>query len=291
MLVDMARSSEPTALVSGASGGLGKATALALARTGARVLVHARTEERAAAAARELDGVPVWGDLGSVAGARGLAEQVTAATECGLHVLVNNAGGASPRRNLSPEGVETTIAVHHVAPAALIALLLPVLRKGAVSSGRPSRVVNVSSTVERFGQRLTDWSYPGRFSQWQAYCDAKLLNLAFTYALGRRLNPREITVNAANPGNVATGFGRNGGLFRFLQGPARFLLSTPEHGARTAVRLASDPALDTATGGYYVKLRPALSSAASRDPAYGEQVLAMTVRLLASSGLGSDLFA
>jgi len=58
--------------------------------------------------------------------------------------------------------VETTIAVHHVAPAALIALLLPVLRKGAVSSGRPSRVVNVSSTVERFGQRLTDWSYPGR---------------------------------------------------------------------------------------------------------------------------------
>jgi len=243
------------------------------------------------AAAHELNGVPVWADLGSVAGVRALAEQVSAAAEGGLHVLVNNAGGASPRRDLSPEGVARTIAVHHVAPAALTALLFPVLRRGAIASARPSRVVNVSSTVERLGRRLTDWSYPRRFGQWQAYCDAKLLNLAFTYALARRLDRHEITVNAANPGNVATGFGRNGGVFRFFQGPARFLLSSPEQGARTAVRLASDPTLDTATGGYYTKGRLALSSATSRDPAYGEQVLAMTARLLARSGLGTNLFA
>src|SRR4051812_29551946 len=115
----MAPSAEPTALVSGASGGLGRATALALARTGVRVLVHARTRERAVAAAREVGGVPVWADLGSVAGVRGLAEQVTAAAEGGLHILVNNAGGASHQRDLSPEGVARTIAVHHVAPAAL----------------------------------------------------------------------------------------------------------------------------------------------------------------------------
>jgi NAD(P)-dependent dehydrogenase (short-subunit alcohol dehydrogenase family) len=287
----MATSSATTALVTGASGGLGKATAHALARTGARILVHARTEERAVAAASELHGVPVWADLGSVAGVRGLAEQVTAAAEGGLHVLVNNAGGASPRWDLSPEGVERTVAVHHVAPAALTALLFPVLRRGAIASARPSRVVNVSSTVERLGRRLTDWSYPQRFSQWQAYCDAKLLNLAFTYALAHRLDPLEITVNAANPGNVATGFGRNGGAFRFFQGPARFLLSTPDRGARTAVMLAGDPTLDTATGGYYTKGRPARSSATSRDPAYGEQVLAMTARLLARSGLGPDPFA
>ncbi|MEV6929775.1 SDR family NAD(P)-dependent oxidoreductase [Dactylosporangium sp. NPDC051485] len=287
----MATSSATTALVTGASGGLGKATVHALARAGVRVLVHARTEERAVAAARELHGVPVWADLGSVAGVRGLAEQVTAVAEGGLHVLVNNAGGAAARRDLSPEGVERTIAVHHVASAALTALLLPMLRRGAIASARPARVVNVSSTVERLGRRLTDWSYPERFSQWHAYCDAKLLNLAFTYALAHRLDHREITVNAANPGNVATGFGRNGGAFRFFQGSARFLLSSPERGASTAVRLASDPTLDTATGGYYTKGRPVLSSAASRDPAYGEQVLAMTARLLARSGVGPDPFA
>jgi NAD(P)-dependent dehydrogenase (short-subunit alcohol dehydrogenase family) len=287
----MSTSSATTALVSGASAGLGRATAAALARTGARVLVHARTEERAVAAARELHGVPVWADLSSVAGVRQLAQQVTAAAEDGLHVLVNNAGGASRRRDLSPEGVERTIAVHHIAPAALVTLLFPVLRRGAIVSARPSRVVNISSTVERFGRRLTDWSYPQRFSQWQAYCDAKLLNLAFTYALAQRLDQREITVNAANPGNVATGFGRNGGVFRFFQGPARFLLSTPEQGARTAVTLASDPTLDSATGGYYSKGRPARSSATSRDPAYGEQVLAMTTRLLAHAGLDPHPFA
>jgi NAD(P)-dependent dehydrogenase (short-subunit alcohol dehydrogenase family) len=290
-LVIVPTSSATTALVTGASAGLGKATAYALARAGARVLVHARTEERAVAAARELRGVPVWADLGSVAGVRHLAEQVTAAAEDGLHVLVNNAGGASRRRDLSPEGVERTIAVHHVAPAALIALLSPVMRRGAIASARPSRIVNVSSTVERLGRRLTDWSYPQRFSQWQAYCDAKLLNLAFTYTLAQRLHDREITVNAANPGNVATGFGRNGGAFRFFQGPARFLLSSPEQGARTAVKLASDPTLDTATGGYYTKGRPARSSATSRDPAYGEQVLAMTARLFAQSGLDPNPFA
>jgi NAD(P)-dependent dehydrogenase (short-subunit alcohol dehydrogenase family) len=286
----MSTSSEKTVLISGASAGLGRATAQALIQAGARVLVHVRTEARAVAAAHELGGVPVWGDLGTVSGVRGLAEQVVEATAGGLHVLVNNAGGASARRDLSPEGVERTIAVHHVASAALTAMLLPALRHGAVESGRSSRVVNVSSTVERFGRRLTDWSYHEQFSQLRAYCDAKLLNLAFTYALARHLDPHQVTVNAANPGNVATGFGRNGGVFRLFQGPGRFLLSSPEQGARTTVRLAGDPALDSATGGYYVKSRPAVSSAVSRDPAFGEQVMAKTVTLLERAGLGPDPF-
>ena len=277
-------------LISGASSGLGRAAAQALSRTGARVLVHARTEERAAVAAHELGGTAVWADLGSVDGVRGLADQVIAAAEDGLHVLINNAGGASPRRDLSPEGVERTIAVHHVASAALTAALLPALHRAAAASGRPSRVVNVTSTVERFGHRLDDWSYPERFSQWRAYCDAKLLNLAFTYALAGQLDPHGITVNAADPGNVATGFGRNGGVFRLFQGPARFLLSSPERGARTAVRLAGDPGLDSVTGRYFAKRRPAVSSPTSRDPAYGQHVLAKTVRLLEGAGIGPDPF-
>jgi len=164
------------------------------------------------------------------------------------------------------------------------------LRRGAAASARPSRVVNVSSTVERFGRQLDDWSYQQRFNQWRAYCDAKLLNLAFSYALARQFDQREITVNAADPGNVATGFGRNGGVFRLFQGPARFLLASAEQGARTAVTLASDPALDGATGGYVAKGKPAVSSAASRDPVYCEQVVAKTIRLLERAGLGSDPF-
>jgi len=214
----MPTSSGRTMLVTGSSSGLGRATAHALGQLGARVLVHARTEARAMVAAHELAGVPVWADLGSVEGVRSLAEQVIAATGGELQVLVNNAGGASAQRDLSPEGVERTIAVHHVAPAALTAMLLPALRRGAAASARPSRVVNVSSTVERFGRQLDDWSYQQRFNQWRAYCDAKLLNLALSYALARQFDQREITVNAADPGNVATGFGRNGGVFRLFQG-------------------------------------------------------------------------
>jgi NAD(P)-dependent dehydrogenase (short-subunit alcohol dehydrogenase family) len=268
-----------TVLVTGASGGLGRATARALRQRGTRVLVHARSPERARAVAADLDGVPVWADLGSIAGARQLAEQVQAATPDGLHAVVNNAGGAFTRYALSPDGVERTIAVHHVAPAAIIALLLPSLRRAA-APGRPSRIVAVSSAVERWGRHRTDWSYPDGYSQWRAYCDAKLLNLAFTYALATRLDPREVTVNAADPGNVATGFGRNGGVFRLFQGPARVLLASPERGAVTAVRLAADPALDGATGGFYRRARLARSSAVSRDPAFGEDVFAATIRLL-----------
>jgi hypothetical protein len=97
-------------------------------------------------------------------------------------------------------------------------------------------------------------------------------------------------VNAADPGNVATGFGRNGGVFRILQGTGRLLLSTPERGAGTAIRLATDPALDAETGGYYKRSRPAVSSATSRDPAYGESVLTQTIRLLQRVGVGPDPF-
>jgi NAD(P)-dependent dehydrogenase (short-subunit alcohol dehydrogenase family) len=282
----MTTSPARTVLITGASSGLGRATAQALGRTGARVLVHARTEQRAIAAAEDLGGVPVWADLGSVKGVRILADQVAAVAGSGLHALVNNAGGAAAHRELSPDGVERTIAVHHVASAALTATLLPLLRKSAAASGRPSRVITISSTVERFGRRLTDWSYQGRYSQWRAYCDAKLLNLAFTYALAGRIDPHEVTVNAANPGNVATGFGRNGGVFRIFQGPGRFLLSSPERAARTAVRLATEPALDGVTGGYFAKGRAAVSSATSRDPAYGESVFRETVRFLERAGAG-----
>lgn len=272
-----------TVLVTGATSGIGRATAAALAQRGATVLIHGRSAQSATATVGELEAgagrlVPVHGDLGSLAGVRELAGQVTDE----LHVLVNNAGAAFAQRNLSPEGLERTIAVNHLASAALTVALLGPLRAGAEAAGRPSRVVNLSSTVERRGNPdLAAWSHPGRYRQLQAYCDAKLINLAYTYGLAAELDGTGVTVNAADPGNVATRFGHNaGGVFNVIQVLGRPLLAGPDRGARTSLRLATDPALDGQTGGYYSKGVLATSSPASRDPELSQRIRARTTALL-----------
>lgn len=279
-----------TVLVTGTTSGIGRVTAAALGQAGAVVLAHARDQARAAAVARELGAsggrfVPVSGDLGSLAGVQDLVEQVLQATPEGLHVLVNNAGAAFSQRALSPDGVERTLAVNHLAVAALTSALLDTLRNGASVTGRPSRVVNLSSTLEKRGNpKLQDWTYPTEFSQLQAYSDSKLVNLAYTYALARELAGSGVTVNAANPGSVATAFGRNaGGVLKMVQIVGKAFLASPEKGARTSIRLASDPAWDGATGGYYSAAEPETSSKASRDPAFGQQVYAHTTAVLAQT--------
>jgi len=276
-----------TVLVTGASSGIGRASATALVAAGALVLAHARDHARATTLAAELavNGgrvVPVSGDLGSLPGVRHLAQQVQQIASEGVHVVVNNAGAAFSQRRVSVDGVERTLAVNHLAVAALISTLLDALRDGADASGRPSRIVNLSSTLEKRGNRdLKDWSYADRFNQVQAYSDSKLVNLAYTYALARELSEHGVTVNAADPGNVATAFGRNaGGILRGVQLAGRLFMASPEKGARTSVRLASDPSLDGVTGVYFRNGNPAQSSAASRDPAFGDHVYRRTVALL-----------
>jgi NAD(P)-dependent dehydrogenase (short-subunit alcohol dehydrogenase family) len=274
-------------LVTGATSGIGLATVASLGEAGSTVLVHARTQARAVATVLELRPgagryIPVSGDLGSLAGVRDLAAQVSHAVPDGLHVLVNNAGAAFPQGALSPEGVERTIAVNHVAVAALTTALLGPLRAGAARTGRPSRVVNLSSSVEKRGNRsLRDWSYPDGYGQIQAYCDAKLINLAYTYALADALAGSEVTVNAADPGNVATNFGHSaGGVFKVVQVFGRPFLASARKGARTSIRLAGDPALDGSTGGYYRGAELGTSSAASRDADFREFVYRRTAAIL-----------
>ncbi len=93
-----------------------------------------------------------------------------------------------------------------------------------------------------------------------------------------------MTVNAANPGNVATAFGRNaGGVLKVVQVVGKAFMASPEKGARTSIRLASDPALDDSTGGYYSAAELDTSSAASRDLAFGQQVYTRTIAILAQA--------
>jgi retinol dehydrogenase-12 len=286
-----------TVLVTGTTkGGIGYETARLLGDEGATVLVHGRTPEAAGATVENLvvDGsgagrfIAVATDLGSIAGAQQLVDAVRAAAPLGIHGLVNNAGAAFAQRRLSPDGFEMTMAVNHVAPVILTDGLLDLLRAGADALGKPSRVVNLTTFTEGSGKVVTDWSYPGKYSQTQAYYNAKLTNLLYIYALARRLEGGGVTVNAVSPGSVNTGFGdKAGGTMGLILRVGAPLFADATKAARGSVRIMTDPDLATATGGYYAAAKRKKSSKKSRTPHLQEQVYLQTERTLLANRPGS----
>ena len=276
-----------TVLVTGAGGGIGHETAQGIGNSGATVLVHARGADHARRAVDLLVAngngkyLAVAGDLGSLAGVRELAGDVHEAAPKGLNGLVNNAGAAFASKALSPDGYERTIAINHVALAALTDGLLDLLRKGADDLGAPSRVVNMTALIESRGKPITDWSYPGKYKQIQAYADAKLLALMYTYAQARRHKGEGLTFNAVSPGAVKTTLGsKAGGPFKMIQVLTNPFVGPPEKGSRGCVRLMADPELATATGGYYSSAKLKESSKQSQDAEGQERVYAQTEREL-----------
>jgi NAD(P)-dependent dehydrogenase (short-subunit alcohol dehydrogenase family) len=282
-----------TVLVTGAKGGIGHETAQGAGNSGATVLVHARRADHARRAADLLAGngngrglyLAVAGDLGSLAGVRELVEAVRQASPKGLNGLVNNAGAAFAAKALSPDGYERTIAINHIAAAALTDGLLDLLRKGADDVAAPSRVVIMTALIESRGEPITDWSYPGKYKQIQAYADAKLLALMYTYAQARRHEGEGLTFNAVSPGAVKTTLGsKAGGPFKTIEALTNPFVGPPEKGSRGCVRLLADPGLATATGGYYSSAKLKKSSKKSRDHDAQDRVYEQTERELRSPG-------
>ena len=280
-----------TVLVTGTKGGIGHETAQGAGNSGATVLVHARRADQARRAADLLAGngngngkgryLAVAGDLGSLAGVRELVEAVRQASPKGLNGLVNNAGAAFAAKALSPDGYERTIAINHIAAAALTEGLLDLLRKGADDFAVPSRVVNMTALIESRGNPITDWSYPGKYKQIQAYADAKLLALMYTYAQARRHEGDGLTFNAVSPGAVKTTLGsKAGGPFKIIEALTNPFVGPPEKGSRGCVRLLADPELATATGGYYSSAKLKKSSKRSRDHDAQDRVYEQTQREL-----------
>ena len=281
-----------TVLVTGTTkGGIGYETARLLGDEGATVLTHGRTEEAAGTSVGNLvvDGngagrfIPVAADLSSIAGAQELADAVRAAAPQGIHGLVNNAGAGFNERRLSPDGFEMTMAINHVAVAALTGGVLDLLHAGADSLGTPSRVVSMTALIEGRGKVDTDWSFPGKYSQTQAYFNAKLTNLLWVYALARRLDGRGIAVNAVSPGSVNSGFGaKAGGIFGLMMKLGSPLYGHASKGSAAVIRIMTDPGLATVTGGYHTPSKQKKSSKKSRTEQLQEQVYAQTERVLAA---------
>ncbi len=258
-----------TVLVTGGTGGIGKATAAALAAMGARVGITGRDLGRAAVVAAQIAEQtgnaavdPFAADLSVQAEVRRLAAEVLAAYPR-LHVLVNNVGGSWAHRHVTPDGLERTFAVNHLAPFLLTNLLLNRLRASA-----PARVVTVSSGAQSMGRiDFDDLQSERRYSGQHAYSASKLANVMFTYELARRLEGSGVTATVLHPGVVRTSFGAEDPVpyFRLLVPLARPFMKTPERGASTSVYLASSPEVEGVTGRYFADRGPKRSSAASYD--------------------------
>lgn len=241
-------------LVTGASDGHGRAVARELARRGAELVLLGRSPAKCERVreeiAREVGRPPeiLLCDLASREQVDRAAEEYLASGRP-LHVLVNNAGLVSQARQENAEGIELTFAVNYLAMYQLTLRLLPCI----LASG-PARIVNVSSDSYRIASLdFDDLQTRRNYSFMRAYGRSKLAIVYFTLELARRLAGRPVTVNAVDPGPVASNIGANNpGLAYRLVGPLiRRLFPSPERAARTALMLAADPALEGETGGYY----------------------------------------
>jgi NAD(P)-dependent dehydrogenase (short-subunit alcohol dehydrogenase family) len=259
-------------LITGGTRGIGLATARRLARQGANVVIVGRTAATCTAAVEALHasdpGAAVdWlaADLAVQAEVRELAAEFKR-RHARLDVLVNNAGTIMRKRVVSPEGVELTLAINHLAPFLLTSLLLDTLKASA-----PARVVTVASSAhERAQPGFSDLELRRGYRPYRAYAKSKMANLLFTYELARRLEGTGVTANAVDPGLVRTGLGRSNGVVLDLAWGVTHLRYksvslTPDEGADTIVFLASSPDVAEYSGGYFCQGKPTESSPASRD--------------------------
>jgi NAD(P)-dependent dehydrogenase (short-subunit alcohol dehydrogenase family) len=260
-----------TCLVTGATRGIGRATAEALAKLGANIVIHGRDSASVGAVCRSTLRVARGGhvtgavaDFASLKSVRRMAEDV-AAQHPRLDVLVNNAGAGALKRRTSADGLECLFAVNHLAPFLLTKLLLPTLTKSA-----PARIVNVASMAYRRAVLdFDDLQWERRkYQSLGAYSASKLANILFTLELSRRLNGTRVTANCLHPGVVATNiFSSLGTLGRVFSVLARPLLMSPAAGAKTSVHLASAPELATVSGRFFERSREVSLDRVAQDEA------------------------
>ncbi|GAA4708858.1 NAD(P)-dependent dehydrogenase, short-chain alcohol dehydrogenase family [Promicromonospora umidemergens] len=262
------------AVVTGATGGMGRVIALELARSGMHVITVARDPRRAASLRDQIDREVGTGRLDVVPGdlsrRDGVIDAAAAvlARHSAVHVLVNNAGAHFSEHQLSPDGVERHIAVDYLAAYGLTLHLREALERGR------ARVVNVVSDALRDTRQVKLLGRPrpatvstdglddlgqlnpaDGFVPFQAYARAKLLTVMAGYDLARTLQDHGVTVNAVHPGIAATNIIDDlvPPALRPFRGLIRRYMLTPEEGASAALRLATDPALAGVTSRYFLR--------------------------------------
>jgi retinol dehydrogenase 14 len=264
-----------TVLITGATSGVGKATAMGLANMGASVVMVGRDRGRGEAAMADIKENSgnasvdlMLADVSSQKEIRRLADEFGEAYPR-LDVLINNAGVFRSERITTADGMEATFAVNHLAYFLLTNLLLDRLKAGA-----PARIVNVASADHSNATiDFDDLQGEKRYRGAKAYGQSKLANVLFTYELARRLEGTGVTANCLHPGVVGTNLGSGvSGVFGFMVRALRPLMKSPEKGAETSIYLASSPEVEGLSGRYFIKKAEARSSDVSYDKKLAERL-------------------
>ncbi|MGA3246036.1 MAG: SDR family oxidoreductase [Bacteroidota bacterium] len=271
-------------LITGATSGIGKATALSLARQGATVLLVSRNKEKGGKVRNEIvektgnEGVRLYiADLSSQKEIRSLAGEIRT-NHPRIDVLVNNAGGIFDKRILTVDGIELTLAVNHLAYFLLTNLLLEMLR-----AAPSARVVSVSSQAHQFGRmEFGDLGYEQGYNPMKSYARSKLANILFTYELARRTAGTRITANTLHPGTVRTNFGKQlSGIAGFVFKQLDVFMRSPEKGAETVIWLASAEEVDGVSGKYFRDKKEIRSSKISYDEDVAQRLWEASAKMTA----------
>jgi NAD(P)-dependent dehydrogenase (short-subunit alcohol dehydrogenase family) len=242
-------------LVTGATDGIGRATAQALALSGAQVILHGRNADKLLATLEEISEASqndklhtVQADFASLAQVATLADQVRRDFPH-LNVLVNNAGVLTDHRQESADGFELTFAVNYLAPMLLTLKLLDTLRNNV-----PARIVNVASTA--MGGGVVDFNnlqLTQGFEGWQAYANSKLMNVLFSNVLAGQLAGSGVVSNALCPGLIDSNFFHTNRVFEHSYERMKSSMRSPQEGALVPLYLASEPAAAEISGAFFIR--------------------------------------
>jgi len=268
------------ALITGATSGIGRITALELAKKGFDLILVARNEEKVRQLQIEIgDQVKtdfIECDLSSINSVRKAVEMIRQ-RYTRIDVLINNAGMITQHKQMSVDGIEMTFATNHVGPFLLTIGLIALLQVGT-----KSRIVHVSSAAHYFAFfKIEKLVNPDYYQDLIVYGRSKLANILFSNELAERLKPFGITSNCVHPGTVASNFAGSGtGVTSTFMRLFKPLLKTTEQGARTSIYAATSPDLDGVTGKYFVNCRPARTSGAAKNKDLGKRLWELSEELI-----------
>jgi retinol dehydrogenase-12 len=277
-----------TCVITGPTAGIGRASSLALARQGFRLVMVARSREKAEALKEAIQAETpdaevdlVIADLGVQKEIRRAAGEILALCPR-IDVLLNNAGVMQMGFEETPDGLETTLAVNHLAYFLLTDLLLE-----RIIASAPARIVSVASNAHTFADLdLEDLEFRDRkFRSMRVYGTSKLLNIQWNAALARRLEGTGVTANSLHPGGVNTGLGdQNNAVMVWVGKLIKVFMKSPETGAKTSVHLATSDEVADISGRYWANCRQKTPSQTARDEALQECVWEKSQALVADSG-------
>lgn len=268
-------------MITGANSGIGKATAIGLAKMGATIVMVCRNKERGVKALedikRESNNKSV--DLMSVdlSSQKAIHQFVKDFKEKykQLNVLINNAGVNLSRRIMAEDGIEMTLTVNYIAPFLLCNLLFDSLK-----AGQPSRIVNVASSVQAKSIDFDNLYGEKHYRQMKAYSMSKLALILFTYEFARRFDGNGISINCLHPGYIRTNMIRNFRKFvKYFFPFISLFVKSPKRGAKTSIYCASSPEIEGVSGKYYKKRKEAKSVKASYDEELAKKLWELSVKL------------